>query len=221
MTLFQDRRAAGRVLAELLAGRGYGEPVVLALPRGGVPVALEVALRLGAPLDLVMVRKIGLPYQPELAAGAVVNGDSPEIVINEDVAQVAGLSRADIGSMAEAQLEEIARRRERYLGSRATEPVAGRTAIVVDDGIATGATMRAALHAVRRRGPAHLVLAVPVAPSETLSRLAGEADEIVCAERPRRLRAVGAHYEDFRQVEDAEVIALLDAARRPATDAGG
>lgn len=214
MMRFRDRRDAGAVLADLLARRGFENPVVLALPRGGTPVGLEIARRLRAPLDLVMVRKIGVPQQPELAAAAVVDGDSPEIVVNEGVARWAGLGRAEIEALARAQLAEIARRRALYLGGRDPVPLAGQTAIVVDDGIATGATMRAALRAVRRRGPGRLVLAVPVAPPATLEALAPDVDEIICPVRPEALGGVGEFYLDFTQVEDGEVVATLDEARR-------
>ena len=212
MRRFRNREEAGRKLAELLADRSLPDPVVLALPRGGVPVGLEVARRLRAPLDLVMVRKIGVPFQPELAAAAVVNGDAPQIVVNERVAASVGLSRDDIAAMAEVELREIARRRAVYLRGRPPIPVAGRTTIVVDDGIATGATMRAALRAVRLRAPARVVLAVPVAPPDTLDTLSGEVDEVVCVVRPSSLGAIGAYYCDFRQVDDATVIRMLDAS---------
>ena len=214
MRRFRDRREAGLMLADLLAASGFEDPIVLALPRGGVPVGLEIARRLSAPLDLIMVRKIGVPYQPELAAAAVVDGENPEIVVNENVASWAGLGGAEIEALARVQLDEIARRRALYLEGRDPVSVAGRTAIVVDDGIATGATMRAALHAVRWRRPARLVLAVPVAAPATLHALRAEVDEVVCVLRPAGLGAIGAYYVDFTQVGDAEVIAMLEEARR-------
>jgi putative phosphoribosyl transferase len=214
VTRFSDRTEAGRAVADLLATRPPPRPVVLALPRGGVPVGFEIARRLHAPLDLVMVRKIGVPYQPELAAAAVANGDAPEIVVNDNVAAMAGLGPDDIAAMAEAQLQEIARRRALYLKGRVAVPLEGRTAIVVDDGIATGATTRAALRAVRRRNPERLVLAVPVAPPDTLDALREEVDEIVCPARPAFLGAIGAYYRDFTQVDDETVIRLLDEANR-------
>lgn len=213
MNRFRDRTEAGLALAELAAGRGFPRPVVLALPRGGVPIGLEVARRLRCPLDLVMVRKIGVPYQPELAAAAVVNGDAPEIVVNEDVAAYAGLDRHDIAAMAEVQLREIERRRTLYLQGRRQIAVEGCTAIVVDDEIATGATMRAALKAVRRRNPARLVLAVPVAPPDTLQAFAAEVDETLCVLRPPHLGAIGAFYVDFTQLDDASVTRMLDEAQ--------
>jgi putative phosphoribosyl transferase len=218
MTRFRDRRDAGLALAELLAARNLSDPVVLALPRGGVPVGFEVARRLRAPLDLVMVRKIGVPYQPELAAAAVVNGEAPEIVVNDEVAVRAGLGRDDIAALAEVQLGEIARRRALYLKGWKQIPVEGRTAIIVDDGIATGATVRAALRAVRRRNPARLVLAVPVAPPDTLKALGAEVDEIVCVRRPMFLGSIGAYYVNFAQVDDVTVIRMLNEVHRLGRD---
>lgn len=214
MNSFTDRTEAGCLLGQLLASKAYPDPVVLALPRGGVPVGLEIARALNAPLGLVMVRKIGVPVQPELAVAAVVNGDHPEIVVNRPIAAQAGLDRAAIEELAEEQLTEIRRRRAIYRRSRAEVLVAGRTAIVVDDGIATGASMRAALKAVRRKKPERLVLAVPVAPLDTLSTLRSETDEIICLDIPPNFYAIGAHYRDFSQVEDAEVVRMLDEAER-------
>lgn len=212
MSHYQNRTEAGKALAEALAPREFEDPVILALPRGGVPVAIEVARALKAPMDLVMVRKIGVPRQPELAAAAIVNGDTPQIVVNEDIAAYVGLSHDDIEHLAQTQLEEIARRRAVYLKDRASVPVEGRTAIVVDDGIATGATMRASLKALRQRGPAKLVLAVPVAASDTLEDLRAEVDEAICLYEPRPLYGIGAHYADFSQTSDEEVIRLMDEA---------
>ncbi len=214
MTRFADRTEAGKALAAELAAKGYKDPVVLALPRGGVPVAIEVARALHAPMDLVMVRKIGLPHQPELAAAAIVNGDHPQLAINEAVVAHAGLSREDLDRLAQVQLAEIRRRRAFYLKDRVSVPVEGRTVIVVDDGIATGATMRASLQAVRQRKPARLVLAVPVAAPDTLEELRAGVDEVVCLLRPRALIAVGAHYVDFGQTSDEEVVRLMDEAER-------
>lgn len=209
---FAHRTDAGRQLAEKLAKLDLHKPVVLALPRGGVPVALEVARRLGAPLDLVMVRKIGAPGHEELAAGAVVDGPTPELVLNPEVIRAYGIDQDYLQHEQERQLAEIERRRVAYLGTRARISVAGRTAIVIDDGIATGATVRAALHAVRRAGPEQLLLAVPVADAGVLARLKPEADQIVCLHKPTDLASVGQYYQDFRQVGDAEVITMLAAA---------
>lgn len=210
--IFRDRKEAGGRLAAELRRRAPPRPVVLALPRGGVPVAFEVARELAAPLDLVLVRKIGAPWQPELAVAAVVDGESMDLVVNEDVLAALGLSEEYVRSEARREVEEIERRRQAYLGGRASVPVAGRTAIVVDDGIATGATMRVALRAVRRRQPTRLVLAVPVAPPETIEALRQEVDEIVCLSTPSPFGAIGAFYADFRQVSDDEVRTLLARA---------
>ena len=178
---FKDRSDAGRRLAAAVMGYKDQQPVVLALPRGGVPVAAEVAAALNAPLDLILVRKIGVPFQPELAMGAVVDGGDPLVVRNEDVISLAGIEEADFNAVRDRELAEIERRRERYLGGRERVEVAGRTAIVVDDGIATGATTRAALRATRLRNPKKLVLAVPVAPTDSLAVMRQEADDVVAS----------------------------------------
>ena len=206
---FRDRSDAGRALAEALAKYKDERPVILALPRGGVPVAAEVATALNAPLDLILVRKIGVPRQPELAMGAVVDGKTPLVVRNEDVIAMAGIEEAEFNSVRDRELTEIERRRERYLGSRQPVEIAGRTAIVIDDGIATGATTRAALRAMRARKPKKLVLAVPVAPTDTLEAMEGEADEIVSLEQHIFFGAIGIYYSDFQQISDEEVIAIL------------
>ena len=206
---FQDRADAGRQLARALAGYKGQQPVVLALPRGGVSVAAEVAAALDAPLDVILVRKIGVPFQPELAMGAVVVGDEPLIVRNEAVIRHAGIGEAAFQAVCDSELAEIERRRQRYLGGRERIEVAGRSAIVIDDGIATGATMRAALRATRLRKPKKLILAVPVAPTDSLAVMRREADEIVCLEAHPDLGAIGYYYSDFRAVPDEVVIALL------------
>jgi predicted phosphoribosyltransferase len=209
MMPFIDRMDAGRNLAKALAPYKDQRPVVLALPRGGVPVAAEVATALDAPLDLILVRKIGVPFQPELAMGAVVDGVEPVIVRNEEVIRLTGVSEKDFNAICDQELAEIERRRKRYLGDRPHPQVAGRTVIVVDDGIATGATTRAALRAIRMRKPSKLVLAVPVAPTATLKELRGEADEIVCLEDYEDFGAIGRFYSDFSQVSDTEVTETL------------
>ncbi len=206
---FQDRTDAGRQLARALVKYKGRHPVILALPRGGVPVAAEVAASLHAPLDLLLVRKIGVPYQPELAMGAVVDGAEPLVVRNHDVIELAGVSDKIFDEVCKDELAEIERRRARYLGSRARVPIKGQVVIVVDDGIATGATTLAAIRALRKREPKELVLAVPVAPLETLQRLHAETGAIVCLETPRDFGAIGYYYRDFRQVGDDEVIATL------------
>ena len=210
--IFADRKSAGVRLARALARFKGSDPVVLALPRGGVPIGFEIARALEAPLDLVLVRKVGAPLQPELAVAAVVDGDAMQLVVNDDVVAELGLSEGWIRSEAARQLEEIERRRRLYLAGRERALVEGRTAIVVDDGIATGATTRAALRAVRARHPKHLVLAVPVGPAETIEALRAEADEIVCLSTPSPFGAIGFFYDDFRQLEDREVRELLARA---------
>lgn len=218
--IFRDREEAGARLAAALGRFAERDVVVLALPRGGVPVAFEVARALAAPLDLVLVRKVGVPWQPELAAAAVVDGERMELVVNEDIVESLAISADYLERESKRQVEEIERRRQAYLGGRERVPVAGRTAIVVDDGIATGATVRAALRALRRREPARLVLAVPVAPRDTLDSLREEVDEIVCLASPYPFGAIGAFYVDFSQVSDDEVRALLTRAKpRPASAA--
>ena len=206
---FKDRSDAGRKLAKALAAYKDQHPVILALPRGGVPVAAEVAAALHAPLDLILVRKIGVPIQPELAMGAVVDGGAPIIVRNEDVIRLAGIDETEFKAICDSELAEIERRRQRYFGSRERSDVAGRTAIVIDDGIATGATTRAALRATRMRNPKKLVLAVPVAPTDSLAALRSDADEIVCLEDYEFFGAIGGYYLNFNQVADEEVIEIL------------
>ena len=220
---FVNRTQAGQALVAPVRALGLSDPVVLALPRGGVPVALEVARALQAPLDLLLVRKIGAPGQPELAVAAVVDGAPPEVVVHEAARHLAGVNRAYIGREAERELTEIRRRRRIYLQGRPLIALAGRNVIVVDDGIATGTTVRAALQALRRQQPAQLVLAVPVAPPDTVRALRREVDHLVCLQVPEDFEAVGLHYDDFRQVCDDEVLALLaDApAQPPDRPAGG
>lgn len=210
--IFADRADAGRRLAEALLRFKDRNPVVLALPRGGVAVAFEIAVALDCPLDLLLVRKIGAPMQPELAVGAVVDGPEPEIVANADVLAVLDLPEDYVRQAAQRELVEIQRRRELYLKGRERPSIAGATAIVVDDGLATGATARAALHAARRQRPGRLVLAVPVAPPETVAEIKAECDEIVCLAQPDSFGAIGFFYDEFHQLDDGEVIRLLDAA---------
>lgn len=206
---FRDREDAGRRLAEALKGYRHQHPVILALPRGGVPVAAEVAHALGAPLDLLIVRKIGLPQQPELAMGAIVDGDEPTVVRNEDVIRMADVSDSQFSEVRDRELLEVRRRRTLYLDQRPHAEVRNHTVIVIDDGIATGATMRAALQALRKQQPRRLILAVPVAAPSILAALRVEVDEVVCIELHERLGAIGYYYADFRQVTDAEVIAAI------------
>ena len=217
---FADRGEAGRKLADKLLHLKDRQPVVLVLPRGGVAIGFEIARALDAALDIVLVRKIGVPWQPELALGAVSDGDSPATFIDRDLATSLGVPDGYIEEETTRQLEEIERRRKSYCEGRPAVQIAGRTAIVVDDGIATGATMRVALQAVRCRAPARLILAVPVAPPDTLAALLEEAaDEAVTLETPAALGAIGFYYRDFHQMRDAEVTELL--ARAPRATASG
>jgi len=209
---FADRAEAGRLLAERLAAMDWpGRVVVLALPRGGVPIAAAVAQALHAPLDLLLVRKIGTPWQPELAAAAVVDGTPPQLVFDDEVCRAEGLDRSEIERRVPDAVREIARRREAYLRGRPPAALRDATVVVVDDGIATGTTMRAALQALRSRQPRRLVLAVPVAPADTVAALQAEVDEVVCLRTPFPFFAIGNHYVDFHQVSDNEVVAALQA----------
>jgi putative phosphoribosyl transferase len=210
---FRDRGEAGRELAKRLAGFYERDPVVLALPRGGVPVAYGVAKALQAPLDLLLVRKIGAPGHPEFGLGAVVDGIPPRAVMNKDVAAQLEIPPDYIKEEIQRQLAEIERRRERYLGGRRAIDVRGRTVIVVDDGIATGGTVKAALQGLSLAQPVYTVLAVPVAPADTIEELRSEADEVICLMTPKPFYAVGSHYEDFTQTSDEEVIELLKKAQ--------
>jgi putative phosphoribosyl transferase len=210
--MFTDRMDAGAFLATKLLHLKGKDPVVFALARGGVPVGFEVAVALNAPLDVVLVRKIGAPNRPELAIGAVADGPQPEIVLNQSIVDTLRVPTQYIDRTAQRELAEIARRRALYFGGRPPIDAKGKTAIVVDDGIATGATMRAALISLRRRQPARLVLAVPVATIDTIEELRPEADEVVCMHQPHHMYGVGAFYDDFQQVGDEEVVDLLDRA---------
>lgn len=210
--MFQDRDEAGGRLAQAVAALALKDPVVLALPRGGVPVAAPVAKALGAPLDLVLVRKIGMPGNPELAAGALVDGAAPVVVWNHDLLDQSGLRPEDFEDSVAAELDRIAARRTAWFADREPEQLTGRSLVVVDDGIATGATMRAALKALRAQEPARLVLAVPVAPAEARAEFARLVDDYIALEEPAFFGAVGAHYRVFGQVEDAEVARQLAAS---------
>lgn len=208
---FADRRAAGRQLARELEKYSFERPIVLALPRGGVPVGYEIAGRLKAPLDLVMVGKIGAPGHSEFAIGAVVDGEHPKVVLDHEAAQRAGADESYITGLIAKKLAEIEQRREAYGASEMLD-LEGRTAILVDDGIATGMTVKAALSGLAKARPARTVLAVPVAAPESLRALAHLCDEIVCLRTPDAFYAVGAHYDEFGQTSDAEVITLLKLA---------
>jgi len=208
---FPDRREAGRLLGAAVARRKPVNPVVLALPRGGVPVGFEVAKAIAAPLDILMVRKIGAPGHEEYGIGALVDGASPQVVIDEAAARMVGADRAYIDRVVERQLAEIERRRAIYR-TGPPEPLQGRTVVVVDDGIATGGTVKAALKGLAKSGAARVMLAVPVAPLDTLRELGAFCDEVVCLSMPEPFHAVGAHYRDFAQTGDEEVVRLLAGA---------
>lgn len=207
---FDDREDAGKKLTAALTHRQFEDPVVVALPRGGVPVAYEIAKALDAPLDIAFVRKIGAPGYPELGLGAIVDGADPEIMLNDDVMRTLEPSPGYVENEARRQLDEIERRRRLYQVQ--PQNLTGRTVIVVDDGIATGGTITAVLRAIRRRKPARLIAAVPVAPAEAIDALSDEADEVVCLSSPAHFGAVGLYYDDFSQTTDDEVVALLKSA---------
>jgi putative phosphoribosyl transferase len=209
--MFADRADAGRQLARALHHLAPDQPVVLALPRGGVPVGFEVARILGAPLDVLLVRKIGFPGSPELALGAVLDGEHPHLVLNRDLAALA--DAAYVARQEAIKLREIEERRALYLRGRQRPALGGRTTIVVDDGLATGATMKVAVEALREMAVRRLVVGVPVAPPDTADALRAMVDELVCLATPAGFHAVGQFYENFEQTTDQEVVALLDAAR--------
>lgn len=212
-TAFRDRSEAGQLLAErLIAYAGRPDILVLALPRGGVPVAYEVARALGAPLDIFVVRKLGIPGHEELAMGAIASGGVR--VLNDDVVQALHIPERVIEAVAARELRELERRERAYRGDRPAPDVRDRTVILVDDGLATGSTMRAAVAALRRLGPARIVVAVPTAAPSTCEEFRREADECICQITPEPFHAVGLWYQDFSQTTDDEVRDLLD---RPTT----
>lgn len=207
--MFRDRQEAGRKLAVEFAKLKLDDPVVLALPRGGVPVAAEIAAALKAPLDLVIVRKVGAPGNPELAVAAIVDGDPPDVVLNRGIVEAYNLDDSELQMLVNRERPELERRRVVYLGDRHPISVVGKTAILVDDGAATGTTMKVAIRALKRRSPREIVVALPVAPPEVVEELAQEAIRIVCLTQPVRFLALGYHYHDFLQVTDEEVMRLL------------
>jgi putative phosphoribosyl transferase len=210
--MFLDRRDAGRMLAkqlEALAGRD--DVLVLGLPRGGVPVAFEVATALRAPLDVFVVRKLGVPGQEELAMGALASGGLR--VLNQDVVRTLDISPETVDAVASREAEELTRRERLYRGDRPAPELAGKTVILIDDGLATGSTMRAAAAALRQRGPARVIVAVPVAARQTCEQLRREVDEVVCAATPSPFLAVGQWYAEFGQTSDEEVRELLRRAQ--------
>jgi predicted phosphoribosyltransferase len=209
---FRDRHEAGRLLADLVAPEVAGEDVVvLALPRGGVEVAYEVATRLRAPLDVLLVRKLGVPWQPELAFGAIATGDVT--VINQDHVSALGIHQGLIRDVVTRERQELEHRERLYRADRKPERLTGKTVVVVDDGIATGSTVRAALESLAKRGVARRIVACPVAAAETVPGLEDQADLVLCLETPVNFFAVGAWYEDFQPVSDDEVRRLLEKAR--------
>jgi putative phosphoribosyl transferase len=214
---FADRIDAGRQLAERLLPYHDEDVVVLGLPRGGVPVAFEVAEALNAPLDVIIVRKLGVPFQPELGMGALGEGDV--LIVNQDVLRMARVSDEELEAVEDRERVELERRAERYRGDRPRVPLTGRTAIIIDDGIATGSTARAACQVARALGASRVVLAAPVAPPHTVSELRTDADEVICLEMPEFFAAIGQFYGDFSQTSDDEVITLLE--RASATASGG
>jgi putative phosphoribosyl transferase len=208
--MFRDRTDAGRQLAARL-GHLRGQPaVVLGLPRGGVPVAFEVARALAAPLDVIVVRKLGVPFQPELGMGAV--GEDGVRILNQEVIGGSGVRPDDLAAVEEHERAEVARRARRYRGGRPRQPLDGRVAVVVDDGIATGSTARAACQTARALGAARVVLAVPVAPAGWHTRVGDDADDLVSVAVPVPFFAIGQFYDDFSQTTDEEVAACLDRA---------
>ena len=207
---FADRYGAGRLLAERLQTyAGRTDVVVLGLPRGGVPVASEVAAALGAPLDVFVVRKLGVPSQPELAMGAIATGGVR--VLNDDVIALAGITPAIVERVSLEQQRELERRERAYRDGRPAVPLAGKVVVIVDDGLATGSTMRAAVAAIRRLGPSRVVVAVPVGAPDTYRMLQKIADEVICLQTPERFTAVGNWYDDFSQTTDEELRTLLRA----------
>lgn len=216
--VFKNRRDAGRQLAALLTALAAERPIVIALPRGGVPVAIEVARALGAPLDLLTVRKLGAPGNPELAVGAVAEGGTA--VVDQETAHLLGIDPETLARIVERGQEELRQRTDRFRDGRRPPDVEGRTVVVVDDGLATGLTDLAAVRALRRRGAGRIVVAVPVGSPGAVAMLREAADEVVCHTIPRELISVGNWYEDFSQVSDAEVLALLAEAGATAADPG-
>ena len=201
--MFRDRTEVGKLLAERFLKIKLENPIVLAIPRGGVPVAKEIALALGAKLDLVITRKIGFPGQPEFAIGAVTQDG--ELIVDENIVKEYGINKEYLKQESVTQKKEIADRMRKYRGERPYPDLAGKTAIIVDDGIATGNTMLAAIESVRRKKPAKIIVAIGVAPAETVRRLSSVADQVVCLDTPEPFYAIGEFYEKFEQVGDEEV----------------
>jgi putative phosphoribosyl transferase len=208
---FKDRIEAGRILAEALSEYKDKNPIILAIPRGGVVVAYEVAKALNAPLDLIIPRKIGAPNQPELAIGAVTKDGTT--VLNRDILQYLRVPDDYVKEEVGHQVDEIKRRMDRYLGDKPRLSVEGKVVIIIDDGVATGATIRAAIASIRKRKPALIVLAIPVGPPDTIEELRREADKVICLMTPEPFFAIGQFYESFEQTSDEEVIQILSKSK--------
>lgn len=211
--MFRDRQDAGEKLGASLERLQLQDPVVLALPRGGVPIAVEVAKALEAPLDLVIVRKVGAPGNPELAVAAIVDGDPPDVVLNREIVEAYALDDSALRALIAQERPELERRRALYRGKELPLSVAGKTVIVVDDGAATGTTMKVAIRALKRRSPRKIIVALPVAPPETVDELAQEADLTICLNQPVRFRALSYYYGSFPQLSDNEVLDMMALAR--------
>lgn len=212
--MFRDRQEAGQKLGIELEKLRLHQPVVLALPRGGVPVAAEVAKALRAPLDLIIVRKVGAPGNPELAVAAIVDGDPPDVVLNRDIVEAYSLDDDQLRTLIARERPELERRRLAYRGKHPPLSIAGKTAIIVDDGVATGTTMKVAIRALKRRSAREVVVAVPVAPPDILAELACEADWVVCLNQPAHFHALSQHYLGFPQLSDGDVVSAMDKAAR-------
>lgn len=212
--VFENREEAGRLLALKLSKYKSDDLLVLAVPRGGVPIGYEIAAALDAPLDIIVAHKVGSPESPELAIGAVVDGDEPEVIVNERIISALGVDDAYLKSAIASELKEIHRRQNAYRWGHDPAPIDGKIVVLVDDGVATGASIRAAMRGVKRKGAAKLIVAVPVAPPATVETLAAECDDLVCLETPEDFQAVGQFYRDFSPTSDDEVVELLSKARR-------
>jgi putative phosphoribosyl transferase len=207
--MFRDRSEAGQMLGAELAKLKPIEPVVLALPRGGVPVGAEVARALKARLDLLIVRKVGAPGNPELAVAAIVDGNPPDIVLNREVVEGYGLDDDELAALVKAERPELERRRAVYRGQRHPVSTTNKTVILVDDGAATGTTMKVAIRALKRRSPREIIVALPVAPPDTVAELAREADRVVCLSQPPHFHALGYYYREFQQLTDDQVLKTI------------
>jgi putative phosphoribosyl transferase len=217
--MFRDRIEAGRMLGAEIAKLGLRNPVVLALPRGGVPVAAAVADALHAPLDLVIVRKVGAPGNPELAVAAIVDGNPSDVVLNREIVEVYGLDGDELAALVKEERPELERRRHVYRGNLQPLSIRGKTAVLVDDGAATGTTMKVAIRALKRRSPREVIVALPVAPPDTVAELAREADRILCLSQPPHFRTLSYYYRNFEQLTDDEVNhAIQEASLRRKLD---